>query len=36
MLVDGTRGKTYQVVTGDAVRDGSFTLAVRYEITCES
>ena len=37
MEVDGTRGKTWRIaVTGDSVRDASFTLAVSYKITCES
>ncbi len=37
MEVDGTRGKTWRIaVTGDAVRDAGFTLAVSYRITCES
>jgi hypothetical protein len=35
--VDGTRGKTWRIaVTGDAVRNASFALAVSYEISCES
>jgi hypothetical protein len=37
MEVDGWRGKTWRiVVTGDAARDASFTLAVSYKISCES
>jgi hypothetical protein len=36
MLVDGWQGKTYRVeVTGDDVRDASFTLNVSYQIRCE-
>jgi hypothetical protein len=37
MEVDGWRGKAWRIaVTGDATRDASFTLAVRYKIACES
>jgi hypothetical protein len=36
MVVDGWQGKTYRVdVTGDDVRDASFTLDVSYQIRCE-
>jgi len=37
MDVDGTKGKTYRVeVVGDPARAATFTLHVRYLITCES
>jgi hypothetical protein len=36
MLVDGSRGKTYNVeVTGDAEKDASFSLRVNTHIYCE-
>jgi hypothetical protein len=36
MLVDGSKGKAYRVeVTGDELRDASFTLDVSYQIRCE-